>query len=158
MYFLESGKGTMLVFRGMPVYHPHKMFPLRYGRVADVVTARWVVAFTVSGLAAYLLWYGMERFYYESWGTWIFFPSICVRMLPAPFYGWLLRILVFNPCASYFLMAMPVLMLVTAFVTGMMAASRNSLRLALLTLSLGATVFGVYHALQPLGVSYVLLD
>jgi len=134
------------------------MFPFRYGRVSDIITGRWVLVFTLAGLGAYFLWYGVERFYFESWGTWIFFPSICVRMLPMPFHGWLLRLLVLHPLAGYFLMGLPVLMLVVAFISGMMAASRNCLRLALLTMSLGATVFGVYHALQPFGMSYVLLD
>ena len=55
-----------------------------------VITPWGVVAFTAMAILTYIFWKGPERFYYESFGTWIVSPGIYVRLLPVPLNEWLL--------------------------------------------------------------------
>ena len=114
-----------------------------------------IVAFMVVGLLAYLLWIGPERFYYESFGTWILSPVIYVRILPPPFNGVLLHALHDSPGLVYLLYALPIFFLVLATLAAFRSIHRHSVVSALGALALMTLVFGVYHYLQPLGITLI---
>lgn len=118
-----------------------------------IFTAMRIVTLTLLGVLVYLIWRGPERFYYESFGTFVISPVIYTRILPLPFNHWLLAALVKAPMLSYVLYAVPVLMLLGAIVAGIISVRRDSVLYACASLVLVATVFGVYHFLQPLGMS-----
>ncbi len=118
-------------------------------------SARKILALTGVSLALYLLWVGPERFYYESFATWIVSPAIYPRLLPAPWNGWLIQTLLHVPGACLLLMAIPVLLLLGALVAGVFSIRRDSRLLAWLCLGGTGLVFGVYHWLQPLGITLV---
>lgn len=122
-----------------------------------IFTAARIIALTLLGVFLYLIWRGPERFYYESFGTFIISPEIYTRVLPMPFNHWLLAALVKAPLLSYVLYAVPVLMLSGAIVAGIVSIRRNSALYAWASLVLVGIVFVVYHFLQPLGmtVNYV---
>lgn len=122
-------------------------------RSPAIVTAKSIVALTCFLVVFYLLWVGPERFYYESFGTWIVSPAIYPRLLPVPWSGWLLKILLHAPVTCLFLQAVPVLMLVGACAAGAISISKNSRLLACTSLGLTGIVFGVYHWLQPMGIT-----
>lgn len=118
--------------------------------------ARRIVALTGILVVCYVVWIGPQRFYFESFGTWIISPVIYPRLLPAPWKGWLLRILVGTPWTGLVLQAIPVLMLLGAFAAALVAIAKDSAILACAALGLTGTVFGVYHFLQPLGITLCL--
>ena len=115
-----------------------------------------VVVFTVACIFAYVVWRGLERFYFESFATLIVSPAIYTRILPAPLNQWLLRLLIDHSYLSYALYAIPVGMLLLAVAACIHAIRKNSVPLALVAFLFVAIVFGTYHWLQPLGISYVL--
>lgn len=124
---------------------------------STIWTARRIVALTGILVALYLAWIGPERFYLESFGTWIVSPAIYTRLLPSPWKGWLLRVLVGTPWTGVFLQAVPVLMLVGALAAAMISIAKDSVLLACAAMGLTGLVFGVYHFLQPLGITLYLL-
>ena len=116
-------------------------------------TARRIVALTGILVVLYLAWIGPERFYFESFGTWIVSPAIYPRLLPLPWRGWLLKILVGAPWSGLILQAVPVLMLLGALAAAMVSIAKDSAILACAALGLTGIVFGVYHFLQPFGIT-----
>ena len=98
---------------------------------------------------------GPERFYYESWGTWILSPVIYTRVSPSPLKEWLL----YGYCTwkplTVFSIALPVILFFLSTVAAFIAIHTNSLRFAFLALLLTTGVFGVYHFLQPLGITFI---
>lgn len=123
--------------------------------VPKLFTARILVAFTAVFIIAYILWIGPERFYYESFGTWLLSPVIYFRLLPSPFNAWLLHGLLHFPLLSHILCTIPVAMLLAAFCSAIYSLIRNSLPFALVTWLLVSSVFVVYHHLQPLGITFM---
>jgi len=115
--------------------------------------ARRIVALTAILVVCYMAWIGPQKFYFESFGTWIVSPAIYPRLLPAPWKGWLLGILVGTPWTGFILQAIPVLMLLGAFAAALIAIAKDSAILACAALGLTGIVFGVYHCLQPLGIT-----
>lgn len=122
----------------------------------EIWTARSVMALTLSLLVLYLFWVGPERFYIESFGTWIISPVIYPRLLPSPWRTQLIKVLVYAPWTSFILQSIPVLLLLGATTAAVVSIVKDSLILACLAMGLTGLVFGVYHCLQPLGISLVL--
>ena len=116
-------------------------------------TARRIVALTGVLVVLYLAWVGPERFYFESFGTLIVSPAIYPRLLPPPWQGWLLRVLVGAPWTGLILQAAPVLMLLGAMAAALVSVAKNSVLLACAALGLTSIVFGAYHFLQPFGIT-----
>ncbi|MBN8710861.1 MAG: hypothetical protein BGO12_13500 [Verrucomicrobia bacterium 61-8] len=119
------------------------------------VTARRVVLFTVAAIILYIFWIGPDRFAWESFGTWIFSPLIYLRMVPDPLKHWLANAMLHAPIIGHAFCVIPIAMLVAAFVLGIHAFMRDSLRSAYVSFSLTALVFSVYHIIQPMGVTVV---
>jgi hypothetical protein len=120
-----------------------------------MVTPRRIVAFTVAAIVTYVLWRGPERFYYESLGTWVVSPSIYVRVLPIPLNEWLLAGIRIVPVLSGLLCIAPLVMLALSFALALSSIWKGSLLHAFLSLGLAATVFSVYHFVQPLGITLI---
>lgn len=123
--------------------------------VNPLVTARRIIGAVVLLVAAYILWRGPERFSVESFGTLLFSPVICVRLLPEPLNHWLLRLIAFVPETNHLLCFVPVLMLSLALAFAIVSLRIDSLRFALASAALTGTVFSVYHFVQPLGITLV---
>jgi len=115
-----------------------------------------VLAVTLLFLFVYVLAVGSERFFIESWGTLIVSPGIYPRLLPVPFDSILRRFLIAKPAACVVLQVLPLILLALAFLSAMVALYKNSLRMAILCMAIVAVVFGVYHHLQPMGITLVL--
>lgn len=116
-------------------------------------TAKRIVALTGILVAIYLAWVGPERFWIESSGTWILSPSIYTTLLPPPWKGWLIWVLVYAPWFGLLLLAVPIVLLLGAMGMAVVAVGKNSLILACVAMGLTGLVFVVYHFLQPLGLS-----
>ena len=116
-------------------------------------TARRIVALTGIFVVLYLVWVGPERFCFESFGTLVVSPAIYPRLLPLPWSGWLLRVLLGVPWTGLVLQAVPVLMLLGALAAAMVSIAKDSALLACAALGLTGIVFGVYHFLQPFGMT-----
>ncbi len=119
------------------------------------VTARRVVFFTVALIVLYIVCIGPERFAFESFGTWMLSPLIYVRLLPGPLSHWLVTAMLHQPLIGHAFCIAPIAMLSAAAVLGVHAVKRNSLPSAYVSLALSATVFSVYHLVQPMGMTYV---
>jgi hypothetical protein len=126
------------------------MHPLGTG-----ITPRRVVAFTATAILIYVFWQGPERFYYESFGTWIVSPGIYVRLLPSPWNEWLLTGLRHIPLLTSALHLAPVAMLALSCALAMYSIWNKTVVHALISLALAAAVFSVYHFIQPLGITLV---
>ena len=120
-----------------------------------VITPRRVVAFTAAAILIYVFWQGPERFYYESFGTWIVSPGIYVRLLPSPLNEWLLVGLQHLPPLTWALHLAPLVMLGLSCALAMYSIWNKTLVHALISLALVAIVFSVYHFLQPLGITLI---
>jgi hypothetical protein len=116
-------------------------------------SAQRIVVLTAILVVLYTLWIGPERFCYESFGTLIVSPAIYPRLLPIPWKGWLLNVLIGAPWTGLILQAIPVFMLLGAFGVAMVSLAKDSIILACAALGLTGLVFGVYHFLQPLGIT-----
>jgi hypothetical protein len=132
----------------------------RSGRTIDPsvnshFTARRIIAAVAILVAGYILWRGPVRFSVEAFGTLLFSPVICVRLLPEPLNHWLLRLIASVPMTSDILCLVPVLLLSFAMAFAIVSVCLNSLRFALGSALLTVTVFGVYHFVQPLGITLV---
>jgi hypothetical protein len=119
------------------------------------ITPRRVVAFTATAILIYVFWQGPERFYYESFGTWIVSPGIYVRLLPSPWNGWLLTGLRHVPLLTSVLHLAPLAMLALSCGLAMYSIWNKTVVHALISLALAAAVFSVYHFIQPLGITLV---
>ncbi len=120
-----------------------------------ILTPPRVASFTFALPLLYVLLIGPERFYYESWGTWIMSPVIYTRISPYPLNEWLLREFVHGHAITWTSLAAPVLILFLAAVLALVSIGKNSIPAALSSVALVAIVFTVYHFLQPLGMTYV---
>jgi len=120
-----------------------------------IFTPARVAALAVGLPIVYVLLIGPERFYYESWGTWIVSPAIYTRISPPPLNGWLLHGFCRGPYLTFASYAAPVLLLFFAALLALLSIGKNSLLLAFASLVLVGSVFAVYHFLQPLGITYV---
>ncbi len=120
-----------------------------------VITPRGVVAFTATAILTYVLWKGPERFYYESFGTWIVSPGIYVRLLPFPLNDWLLTGLRHVPLLASALHLAPLAMLTLSFALSLYAIWNKTVVHAWISLGLVAAVFSVYHFIQPLGITLI---
>ncbi len=104
---------------------------------------------------AYVVIIGPERFYYESWGTWILSPVIYTRISPSPLKEWLLYGYCTSKPLTLISIALPVILFSLSAVAAFIAIHANSLRFAFLALFLTSGLFGVYHFLQPLGITFI---
>lgn len=120
-----------------------------------ILTPPRVASLTFALPLLYVLIIGPERFYYESWGTWIMSPVIYTRISPYPLNEWLLREFVHGYAVTWTSLAAPVLILFLAAVLALISIGKNSIPAALSSVALVAIVFTVYHFLQPLGMTYV---
>ncbi len=119
------------------------------------ITPQRVVAFTLIAIVMYVFLQGPERFYHEAFGTWIISPVIYVRLLPFPFNHWLLAGIRNFPPLSAILCIAPLLILSLSFAFAIYSIWQNSLVHAFLSLALAATVFSVYHCVQPFGITLI---
>jgi hypothetical protein len=123
---------------------------------SPILTPPRVAALAAGLPILYVLIIGPERFYYESWGTWIVSPVIYTRISPSPLSEWLLRGFVHGPYLTFASYAAPVVLLFSAAVLALLSIGRDSLLLAFGSLALVTSVFTIYHFLQPLGMTYVV--
>lgn len=137
--------------------------PVLGGREKLRACVRWVLspAIIVGATMLFVISYVMIRgplpFYYESIGTLLLSPAIYVRLLPAPYDYYLMAACVENPTACYLLCLIPVLLLISAVSCAIHSLRRDSVAAAMTSLALCLIVFGTYHYLQPLGISFILL-
>lgn len=124
----------------------------------DVLKGRLLVSLTVLFVALYVLWRGPERFCIESFGTWVISPGIYVRLLPEPVNQWLLLGLLKQSWIGIILYIVPVFLLITALMAGVWSVYKNSILGGIACSGLIATVFSVYHFVQPMGISLIYLD
>jgi hypothetical protein len=125
-------------------------------RLAKRVITPWgVVAFTAMAILTYILWKGPERFYYESFGTWIVSPGIYVRLLPVPLNEWLLRALRHIPLLGSALHLVPLALLSLSFALSLYSIWNKTVVHAFISLGLVAAVFSAYHFLQPFGIELI---
>jgi hypothetical protein len=125
-------------------------------RLAKRVVTPWaVVAFTAMAILTYILWKGPERFYYESFGTWIISPGIYVRLLPVPLNQWLLTALHHIPLLNSALHLAPVALLALSFGLSLYSIWNKTVVHAFISLGLAAAVFSAYHFLQPFGIKLI---
>ena len=125
------------------------------GLAKRVITPWRVVAFTAMAIITYILWQGPDRFYYESFGTWIISPGIYVRLLPFPFNEWLLRALRHIPLLASALHLAPVALLALSFALSLYSIWNKTVVHAFISLALAAAVFSAYHFLQPFGIELI---
>ena len=120
-----------------------------------LITSGRVVAFTVAAVVLYIFWQGPERFYYESLGTWSISPLIYASVLPFPVNEWLIVGMRHIPLLTAALHTAPLLMLAISFALAMYSIWNSSVLHALISLGLVATVFSVYHVMQPFGITLI---
>jgi len=120
-----------------------------------VITPRRVVTFTMTAIVIYVFWKGPERFYYESFGTWMISPVIYVRVLPFPLNEWLLAGIRHFPLLPTVLCMAPLAMLSLSFAFAIYSIWNKSLLHAFISLGLAAAVFSVYHFIQPFGITFI---
>jgi len=117
-----------------------------------------VIALTCLFILGYLLWRGPERFYYESWATYVTSPLIYLRLTPEPLHHHLLYGLLHYKIITGIFYAVPALLLGFALATGIVGVRKDSLACAVACFALAATVFVTYHFLQPMGMTVVYTD
>lgn len=120
-----------------------------------VITPWGVVAFTAMAILTYIFWKGPERFYYESFGTWIVSPGIYVRLLPVPLNQWLLTGLRDIPLLASALHLVPLALLSLSFALSLYSIWNKTVVHAFISLGLAAAVFSAYHFLQPFGITLI---
>ena len=121
---------------------------------SEIATPIRIVALTNGSVLLFILWIGPERFYYESFGTWILSPFIYTKFLPVPLDHWLILGLGRFPLLSHVLCAIPALMLFASVIAATISIRTRSQILAYTSSALITLVFGVYYYLQPLGMTY----
>lgn len=123
--------------------------------MSSIINGRRLVGLTLLLVLLYVCWRGPERFWVESFGTWLLSPSIYVRILPQPLSNWLLTSLVRGSITGHLLYLAPIFLFVVAFLCAALSMWKNSLSPALVSLGIVTTIFVVYHFVQPLGISCV---
>ena len=121
----------------------------------SILTPQRVVSLGLFLPCFYVLMIGPERFYYESWGTWIMSPVIYTRISPYPLNLWLVRGFLTGNALTCAVLAAPIVILLVSAVLAWVAIAKNSIIFAFSSVALAVFVFTVYHFLQPLGISYV---
>jgi len=106
------------------------------------------------GLGIYVLCQGIERFYWESFGTWVISPIIYIRLSPQPLKNWMIRAVNAEPMLGDFLCGVPVVMAILSLALGVLAYRRRSLPIALVSCGLMTTIFVVYHSVKHLGMHF----
>jgi hypothetical protein len=115
--------------------------------------ARPLIYANMAGIWVYIvLWQGAQRFFIESFATWVISPIIYTRICPDSFRAPLIRALVQEPLLSDLLCAVPVVMFVASLGFGFFAFRRRSFPLAVVACFLMSTIFVVYHSLKHLGM------
>lgn len=120
-----------------------------------VCSPAFVVAATATFVGTYIMLRGPIPFYYESMGTLIMSPAIYARLLPEPFDYHFLIALRANPTGCQLLCLVPVLILTSAVSCAVHSLRRHSLPAAFTSMGLCLLVFGIYHWIQPLGITFV---
>jgi hypothetical protein len=120
-----------------------------------MITPQRVVAFTATAILIYVCWQGPERFYYESFGTWVVSPGIYAQRLPFPLNQWLLAGMRHIPLLASVLHLAPLVMLALSFALALYSIWNKTVVHALISLALVAAVFSVYHFIQPLGITLI---
>ena len=118
-------------------------------------TARWIIAIGLGGIVLYIALRGFEAFYYESLGTLIVSPIIYLRLMPEEAARLVRAIFVRHGWTTWVVCAVPITMLVSAAIAGTVAFWKRSALLAAGSIGLAWMVFGVYHLLRPMGITFV---
>ncbi len=106
------------------------------------------------GLGIYVLCQGIERFWWESFGTWVISPIIYIRLCPPPFQYWMVDAVNAQPLLGNLLCGVPVVMASTSLVLGVLAYRRRSLPFAVASCVLMTTIFVVYHSVKHMGMHF----
>ena len=115
--------------------------------------ARPLIYVNLAAIWLYIVvWQGAERFFIESFGTWVISPVIYTRICPDAFRPSLLYALVHQPYLGDVLCAVPVAMAIVASVLGFIAFRRRSFSFAVVACLLMSTIFVVYHSLKHIGI------
>src|SRR5436190_1390421 len=88
-----------------------------------------------------VLWQGAQRFWIESFATWIISPVIYARLCPMPYKQPLLKALTADHLLGNLMCAVPVGMFVIACLLGTLAYRRRSFPVALTACLLMSTIF-----------------
>jgi hypothetical protein len=119
--------------------------------------ARPLLYANLAGIWAYIvLWQGAERFYIESFATWVISPIIYTRLCPMPYKEPLLRALTAEPALQDLLCAVPVGLFVVACAFGVLAYRRHSFPFAATACILMSSIFVTYHCVKHMGMTLVL--
>ena len=120
------------------------------------MTAQLLLVANAFGIVTYIFWQGLEKFYWESFGTWVISPIIYVRICPEPFKYWLLTGINSGPL-SQILCMIPVAMGFISLGLAALAIRKSSVPLALAACGLMSTIFIVYHSVKHMGMQLVLI-
>lgn len=121
------------------------------------ILARPLLFANMVGIWIYIfLWQGAQRFYFESFGTWVISPVIYTRLCPMPYKHSLLRALNAEPVLCDLLCAVPVGMFVVACALGVVAYRRRSFPFALSACLVMSAIFMTYHSVKHMGMTLVL--
>lgn len=121
------------------------------------MSARFLLLANTLGVAVYIFWQGLEKFWWESFGTWIISPVIFVRICPEPFKYHLLALINSWSAIDFLICGVPVVMFVAAILIGAIAYRKNSLPMAMAACVLMSTIFVVYHSVKHLGISFQII-
>ncbi len=100
-----------------------------------------------------VLWQGAQRFYVESFGTWVISPLIYARICPVPWKDGMVRALNSQPVLGYLMCAVPIAMALVACGLGVLAFRRRSFPVALVACLLMSSIFVVYHSVKHMGMT-----
>lgn len=118
--------------------------------------ARPLIYANLAGIWAYIvLWQGAQRFFLESFGTWIISPVIYTRICPDFFRAPLTHALAQQPMLGHLLCIVPVAMFVVAVGFGFVAFRRRSFPVAVIACLLMSSIFVVYHSVKHLGIQVI---
>lgn len=103
-----------------------------------------------------VLWQGANRFYVESFSTWVISPLIYTRLCPEAYKYSLLKALNTQPAVGYLMCAIPVGMFAVACALGVVAYRRRSFPFALSACLVMSTIFVTYHSVKHMGMTLVV--
>jgi hypothetical protein len=121
------------------------------------MTARFLLLANSLGVAIYILWQGVEKFWWESFGTWMISPLIYVRICPEAFKPSMLALANSGWVANAIFCGIPLVMFVVALIAGSVAFWNKSLRLAAIACFLMSSIFLVYHSIKHLGMTFQVI-
>jgi len=127
-------------------------------KVSPVSPSSFFLLGSILLIFLYPLWVGWERFYYESWGTWVLSPVIYSRILPDPAGAWLAGVLLKYPHWGYLLCGAPLLLLGVAFAAAVVGFQKKSLLASSGCFCILLGILTIYHHLQPMGLTVMYLD